>query len=212
VRTRPGAPGEVPSFGNGGRGGQQTGSGGASGLDGGGGTGGVDGGAKGGAGGRDASGSGGRSDGGGGDGGSARDARVVEPSACPVDITFGCHDYCGALSLVSDCREKLRKSAGVKEDGGAFFSDGAVPHLLTTVEMIERCKCDCERHLRTPTCRFEFDQFIMCAVPPLTVVCATDPALIDEVPSVIGPCGSARSSFVKCLETPLPPPLDGGPS
>jgi hypothetical protein len=127
-------------------------------------------------------------------------------------VTFACHDYCGALSLVPECREKLRKAAGVREDGGADFPDGSVPHQLNVTEMVTRCKCDCEQRFRTRACRHDFDQFIMCAAPPLTVVCPTDPALVDEVPSVIGPCGGARSSFVRCLETPPPPPPDGGPS
>src|SRR5687767_4063333 len=103
VRTRPGGPGEVPSFGDGGRGGRQPLSGGSSGLDAGGGDGDVDG-AHGGVGG-DASGSGGRSGAGGGpgpDGGGAPVDSGYEPGPCPVDVTFACHDYCGALSLVSD--------------------------------------------------------------------------------------------------------------
>lgn len=215
VRTRPGGPGEI---------GFDPGTGGRryitptdSGIDGGGRDGEVDG-ARAGSGGRGTSGAGGaggRSGGGGraGHGGGASTDAGPEPDSCPVEVTFACHDYCGALSLVPECLHKLEEAAGVKPDGGAYFPDGSVPHELATPELVTRCKCDCELRYRTPACRYEFDQFIMCATPPLTVVCATDPDLLEAFPSVIGPCGSLRSAFVECLvrSPPPPPPIpDGG--
>jgi hypothetical protein len=211
VRTRPGAPGEIGVVANGGSAGLYTNTGGKGGLDGG-----FDGNPSGAADGSDGRGAGGsgahpNEDGGGGsesglpfDGG--------EPESCPVDITFTCHDYCRGLGSVNECRDKLRKAAGVKDDGGAYFPDGSVPHELNLIEMVTRCECDCELRYRTPACRFNFDQFIDCGRLPLSIVCATDPDLIDEVPSVEGPCGGVRTNFVTCLETPPPPPRDGGPS
>ena len=215
VRTRPGGPGDNPFPAS--TGGARPETGGDSGLGGRGVDAGPDGDKTDSGGSGGVSGSGGRSHTG-GSAGALRDGEAppdADPEAheCPkTDVTFACHDYCGALSLVPECHEKLRKAAGVRDDGGADFPDGSVPHELTQAEMITRCKCDCELRYRTEACRFDFDQFIMCATPPLTVVCATEPDLVDEIPSVIGPCGSVRSSFVKCFETPPPPPRDGGPS
>src|SRR6185295_13739825 len=100
----------------------------------------------------------------GGSAGALRDGQAPpdagqEPKECPVDITFACHDYCGALSLEPECQLKLRESAGVKPDGGAYFPDGSIPHELAPAEVLHRCKCDCELRYRKPSCRFEFDQF-----------------------------------------------------
>lgn len=208
VRTRPGAPGDIPftqddgSPGTGGAAGRDAGRDAAADAIGGGGAGSGGRGGKGGTGGRHTGGSVGAG------GGAIRDAAPDAPRACPVDITPACHDYCGALSVPPECRSMLRTAAGVKPDGGFDFPDGDVPHDPPISELVERCECSCELHYRTDACSLLFNQLIVCAPTPLAVVCPTDQVV--EFPSVIGPCGGARGAFLSCLDSGANA-TDGGP-
>jgi hypothetical protein len=210
VRTMPGAPGEV-GFENGGAS-PDAGAGGAGGLDAGGedaradsssNSGGAHQGGRGGTSGRS------NTDGAAGEAG-VRDGAPDAAPSCSVDVTFACHDYCNAMSLAPGCTNKLRASAGIGPlpPLDAAPPDGGHPEPDFR-DMVEKCKCDCELRYRAGACRSHFDQLIMCGSAPLTVVCTNDPEYANEFPSVIGPCGSPRLLFVKCLDS-SPVELDSG--
>jgi len=204
VRSSPGSPGDIPDFGNGGSDGGRRRAGGAGGADAS-----ADG-RAGGAGGF--SGSAGHGGGGRSSGGTRTfDAEVPDgrPDAaglCPFAITFGCNDYCNALSLSPGCTTKLRQSAGlgpVLDAAVVSVPDGATPPETPPSEILQKCKCDCETRYRSESCRSAFDQFVMCGAPPLTMVCSQDPATLDAFPSVIGAgCGAVRTDFLECFAGP----------